>query len=299
MTDDELLRRPIVVLGAPRSGTTVLSQLLRHHPDLCLIDEPRVTWKYGNDRRSDLLRAEHARPEVRRHIRHSFAQQVRASGRSRLVEKTPSNSLRAPFVDRVLDDAIFIHMMRDGRQSVLSIREYWKNHSTGVPRAHLMRRLKEIRPGQIPHYARELFKRVAGKLAPGAAGTPVWGPRIPGLETIVRDQGLLAACAAQWRSCVEAACRDGRHLPHDRYTECRLEDFDEQELRRLLHFADLSVAPEVIDAYRDGFDSRQPGGRTKGANDDDVARVEELIAPTVAWLATLDRADRHKFLPID
>lgn len=294
MTDDQLLRRPIVVIGSPRSGTTLLSQLLRHHPQVYLANEPRILWKYGNDRRSDLLTAEHATEPIRQEIRARFAGQLREAGKTRLVEKTPSNSLRLPFVDCVLDDAIFVHMVRDGLQSVLSIREFWQNHSVGLPKRELMRRIKEIRPRQVPHYAKEFLRRVAGKWAPAAAGPPVWGPRIPGIEEWVRDRDLLEVCAQQWRLCTEMACRDGRQLPADRYTECRLEEFDQAELARIMAFCDLPPAEEVTAEFQRKFDRRQPSGRSQQAEPADVQRVRELIAPTVAWLETLPAAARHR-----
>ena len=297
MSTDQLLQRPIVVLGAPRSGTTLLSQLLKAHPQLYLADEPRILWKYGNDGRSDLLRSEHATDAIRGEIRQRLASQVQAAGKTRLLEKTPSNSLRVPFVDRVLTDCVFVHMVRDGLQSVLSIREYWQNHSTGVPSGRLLRRLKEMRLRQAPHYAKELLRRVAGKWTPGASPA-VWGPRLPGIEQWASDCDLLETCAMQWRACVEMACREGRRLPADRYTECRLEELDLAELERVMQFCGLEPSSEVRSAFDDRFDARQPGGRSKGADAADIERVEQLIAPTVAWLDTLPPAQPHRSLSL-
>ncbi len=293
MTDDQILQRPIVILGAPRSGTTLISQLLACHPQLYLANEPRILWKYGNDARSDLLRPEHATDAIRKEIRRRFASDVRAAGRTRLVEKTPSNSLRVAFVDRVLEDCVFVHMMRDGLQSVLSIREFWRNHSVGLPTQQLMTRLKEIRMRQAPHYAKEFLRRVAGKWAPGSVAPGVWGPRLPGIEQWVRDRDLLEVCALQWRMCVEIACREGRALPANRYTECRLDSFDEAELGRLMRFCSLEPAKEVSEKYAEYFEGRPPDGRSQKAADADVQRVQSLIEPTEAWLKTLPPADRH------
>ena len=86
-----MLEKPIVV-GAAGSGTSILSRLIDGHPDLALIVEPRLTWKYGSERRSDLLRPEDARPEVRDYIRRTFERMVREAGGRRHLEKSPSNS---------------------------------------------------------------------------------------------------------------------------------------------------------------------------------------------------------------
>ena len=94
--DSELLDRPIVIVGPPRSGTSILMNLLAEHPGLARVNEPRITWRYGNERGSDALRPEQARPDVRAHIRERFAAMIREQGAARMVEKTPSNALRRP-----------------------------------------------------------------------------------------------------------------------------------------------------------------------------------------------------------
>ena len=70
------LDRPIVVVGAPRSGTTLMGELLSAHPALAHVEEPRLTWRYGNDAKSDMLGPEDARPEVCQFIRQRFAATV-------------------------------------------------------------------------------------------------------------------------------------------------------------------------------------------------------------------------------
>ena len=293
MTDEPLLRRPIVILGAPRSGTTLLSQVFQAHPDLYLATEPRILWKFGNDGKSDALRPADARPEVVTHIRRELARRVRDAGRSRLVEKTPSNSLRVGFVDRVLPDAVFIHVMRAGAESVLSIRSFWDRHATGLPSNFLWMRLKEMRLRQAPHYAREFLRRALGKLTPGAVGPAVWGPRPPGIDQMRRDLDLLEVCAWQWRMCVEHACREGRRLPQDRYTECRLEDVGEEMFERLARFCGLPPSPEMTGKFREVFDASQPTRRTRAADDEELAYVRSLIEPTEQWLGATPLTSRH------
>lgn len=293
MTDDQLLARPVIVIGSPRSGTTLLSQVLSHHASVWLANEPRILWKYGNDAKSDALQPADARPEVVAHIRAELARNLREAGRTRLVEKTPSNSLRFGFVNQVFPDAIFMHVMRSGLESVLSIRSFWERHSTGVPTKMLWQRLREMKLRQAPHYAMEFGRRVAGKFLPSAAAPAVWGPRPPGIVEMRRDLDLLEVCAWQWRMCVEHTCREGRKLPADRYTEVQLEDFNEQVLSRLMAFAGLAPAEEVLAAFAEKFDDKQPTGRSKQSNLAEQQRVEELVAPTNAWLATLGPVVRH------
>ncbi len=295
MTDFPALQQPIVIIGSPRSGTSVLSRLFRRHPDLHLINEPRLIWKRGNDMRSDMLRPNHVTPAIKQSIREAFSKEMVQANKSRLLEKTPSNALRVGFVDQILDDAIYIHMIRDGLSSIMSIREYWQTSATGMRpaiRNVLWRRMREIKPSQVPYYAGELLRRVMGKWMPGKKKS-VWGPRLPGINQMVNDLDLLEVCAMQWRFCIESATRDGRKLPHDRYTECYLNELDQTELSRLLDFCKLPESPEVIAGFQEEFDVNKPSKRAKTFDAKEVDLVNEIIAPTVAWLATLEPVRRH------
>jgi hypothetical protein len=284
MTDDELLAQPIIVIGAPRSGTTLLAGLLSRHPALCLLNEPRITWKYGNERKSDVLSRCDARPEVNAHIRREFAHAIRAAGKTRMLEKSPSNAVRMGFVDNVFPDCKVVHIMRHGVQSALSIRAFWQKHASGAPRRHLVRRAKEIKLRQVPHYSKELARRVLAPWMPRVVKAPLWGVRLPGMHEMLRDLDLLEVCSLQWRWCVEAACQEGRKWPADRYMECRLEEFDQSVLERILQFCHLEPSAEVLSAYQERFDPSQPQGRTSSANPGEVALIRRWIEPTLAWL---------------
>ena len=81
------LQRPIIVLGAGRSGTTALAEVLRHHPDVAVWEEPKHIWRFGHAYRPhDVLTAADATPRVKRYIRDQFTEFLRASGRTRFAE---------------------------------------------------------------------------------------------------------------------------------------------------------------------------------------------------------------------
>lgn len=283
-TDDALLDRPIVVIGAPRTGTSILGWILARHREVAFCNEPRLVWRYGNDRKSDMLRPEDARPAVRSYIRAWLAAYVRESGGRRLVEKTPANSLRMGFVDHVLPDARFVHVLRNPVDAVLSIQHYWSRFAGGVGhrllRRRLLRRLREMDPRQISHYALEFSRRL---LPRRLAGPQVWGPRFPGVEAMLRELDLVEVCAMQWRLCVEAACRYGRTLPPERYLECRLESFDHAAVDRILAFCELEDDPELRRAVDTEF-HKDLAIRQRAAASGERERVKVLVEPTAAWL---------------
>lgn len=278
------LNRAIVVLGSPRSGTTLLGNLLGAHPSLAHLVEPRLTWKYGNDAKSDMLRPEDARPEVCQHIRQTFARMVATQERERLLEKTPSNALRLGFVDRVLPGCKFVHIIRDGVDSVLSIQKFWQNHARGLQKGKIGERLKEIDLRRAPYYAKELMRRVLPESFSGVVGQPVWGPRIPGIDGLLKELSVLEVCCLQWRMSVESACHYGRQLPEDRYLECRLEDMSVELLESVLEFCELEMTDEVSVKFQEHFDTNLTTRRTTEADPQDLELIHQWIDPTRKWL---------------
>lgn len=279
------LDAPIVVIGAPRSGTTILSRVLEAHPALALIGEPRITWRYGNERKSDMLSIADARPEVAAYIREQFARETRKQGKRRFIEKSPQNSLRVDFVNAVFPDAKIVHIIRDGRDSTLSIFDHWNQHAGGLPKRWLGRRLREVHWRRAPYYAMDLIRRaLPGAMAP-VVGARLWGPRIPGLDQLVRELDLLEVCALQWRMCVEAGCHRGRVLPSDRYMECRLEDFSPELIRRVMDFCGLEEAPAVWAKYEERYDPSRLGERRAArATPEQLDQIMLWIEPTLRWL---------------
>jgi hypothetical protein len=286
---DPLLQRPIIIVGAPRSGTTLLGNILRRHPALAYLVEPRLTWRYGNDRRSDALRPEHASDKVRQHIRAAFAEAVEQADRQRLLEKTPSNSLRMGFVDCVLPGCQFVHIMRDGVESVLSIHRYWQQHAQGIKPEKVVARLGEIDWRRAPYYAREVVRRTLPRGLARFAGQPVWGPRLPGIDALLSELDLLEVCCLQWRACVEAACQYGRQLSPERYFECRLEQMSPALVRSILEFTGLDDSREVWTAFETEFDPALPAGRSRAADQGDIERIRRWIEPTMEWLGDRDQ----------
>ncbi|PXA03670.1 hypothetical protein DDZ13_10265 [Coraliomargarita sinensis] len=288
---DSLLREPIIIIGAPRSGTSFLSRLLSKHSQLAMLVEPRLTWKYGNDAKSDLLKSRDARPEVIEYIRGRFGDFVAKEGKSRLAEKTPSNALRLGFVDQIFPDAKYINIIRNGKDSALSIRSFWEKSSTGfsgVNPGRLSQRLKEIRPKQIPYYAREFGHRMIGGVFT-KNGPAVWGPRLPGMAALAAELDPLEMACLQWRTCVELSCDYGRRLPSQRYLELRLEQLDSLAIERMLNFCGLGAEPAVEALYQDRFNQEKASARQKKMSKDENRILERWLQPTLEWLDYSDQ----------
>lgn len=281
------LARPVIIVGSPRSGTATIAGLLRSHPEVAYLREPRLVWRFGNDDRSDVLEATDARPEVRAHIRATFAAMVRDQGGSRMVEKTPSNSLRIPFVDAVLPDCRIVHVIRDGPDAIVAIRRKWLEtpHGVATPRQkdRVRRHLREVGWRRLPRYVKEASRQLLpGSLEP-VLGRRTWGPRIPGIDALVRELDLLDVCALQWRMCVERACYYGRRLGPDRYLEVRLEEMTADTAKEIAVFCELDH-PAVVEGFSREYDPAKIVSRSDDIDPAELVRIMAWIEPTLALL---------------
>lgn len=146
-----------IIIGAPRSGTTLLRFMLDAHPELAIPPEtgfltlgPTLKGK-GDKLRERFFRAVTNHPEASpawpdfeiradefRHaldriVPFSIAEGFRAFyrlyaarfGKSRWGDKTPIYCLNIETIRRMLPEARFIHIIRDGRDVALSLRGMW------------------------------------------------------------------------------------------------------------------------------------------------------------------------------
>jgi hypothetical protein len=144
--------------------------------------------------------------------------------------------------------------------------------------------LKEIQLRQVPFYAREFIRRVMPAPLAGMVNQPVWGPRIPGIDGLVKELELIEVCALQWRTCVESARHFGRTLPADRYMECRLEEMSAERLKSILDYCNLEESPQVWETFEKNFDAEQTRHRRAAAKPDEINQILQWIEPTMRWL---------------
>lgn len=133
----EITERPVFVLGAPRSGTSMMQWALRQHPNLWggqesdflvpLVRELRDVWEFGRTRgRLHWISGQGVEwDEFVRHIGYGVnALYTERSGGLRWVEQTPQYTLHLEEMASLFPGAQFLVMVRDGRQVVESLRHF-------------------------------------------------------------------------------------------------------------------------------------------------------------------------------
>jgi len=125
---------PIVVGGCGRSGTTLVRVILDSHPNICCGPESSMFLPVWPSARKLAARFEMPEQEVTELIAacdsHAefvdrfFARYGRSRQKPRWAEKTPRNILHLDYVFEHFPNARFVHMIRDGRDTICSLRTH-------------------------------------------------------------------------------------------------------------------------------------------------------------------------------
>jgi hypothetical protein len=263
------LNQPIFIIGAPRSGTSLLyailrqSSALKHWPG-----ESHEIWEAdyhpalrGWD--SNALDASDIDPDAAARIRRSFF--LVTGKKHRLIDKTPRNALRVPFVDALFPAARFIFIKRDGRENINSLINAWR-----TPR---YRTYELPEPHSIPGVDPKWWKFV---LYPG------WRED--------RSGPLEVVTAKQWIHSNGYAMSGFERVDRDRWLELRYEDLVDapvEEVGRVMGFLDIAYEGAVRD--RAAATATTPintvtppeRGKWRKENPGEIEAVTGLIRPTM------------------
>jgi len=228
-----LFDRPVVILAAPRSGSTLLFETLAEAPQIWTVGGEShhfieglkpLNPKYGQVD-SNRLDGSHANEQIVQTLRRRFAQSLQdrdgrsyspgqSSERLRFLEKTPKNALRQPFLDKIFPGAFYIHLVRDPRPNISSMMEAWKS-------------------GRWITYPR----------LPGWQGPP-WSLLLPPGWQGMRKCSLAQICAFQWHTANRVILDDLERLPPERWIACQYDDLTQHTetlIQKICDFTDLQM----------------------------------------------------------
>ncbi len=283
--------RPVVIIGAARSGTNMLRDCLTRFAGIGTwpCDEINLIWRHGNrDFPTDEFAPEQANDTAARYIRAAFARLARRDHLSIIVEKTCANSLRVPFVDAILPTAKYIYLVRDGRDATASAMKRWV---APIDLPYLVRKARFTPLSDIPAYGlRFLSNRIHQWRSPERRQA-YWGPRIGAVETLVADRPLAEICAWQWAKTVQASETTFAAINPDRMIRLRYEDFvaaPEDEMLRILAFIGFRADGE--DVTRSVADVRREttGDWRRSVPEDQQQTVMDICRPMLEQLGYVD-----------
>jgi len=220
--------RPVFVVCPPRSGSSLLFETLAQSPSLWTIGGEshvvieRIDGLHPSRRGwdSNRLTAADATHAIVRQLVNSFRSSVVDRDGNpprveqvglRLLEKTPKNALRVPFLAAAFPDAKFIYLYRDPRETLSSMLDAWRS-------------------GRFVMYPD----------LPEWKGSPWSLLLVPGWREL-SGKALVEVVAHQWKTTVETLLDDLEALAPDRWCVTsydRLVASPQEEIERLAEFVD-------------------------------------------------------------
>lgn len=274
----------VIIIGAPRSGTNMLRDVLCALEGVATwpCDEINYLWRHGNVRYpSDEIPAECATPAVQTYMQRQFDWVANRYKAHTVVEKTCANSLRVSFVDRVVPEAKYIYIYRDGIDTTGSAKLRWQA-KLDVP--YLLEKMRFVPIMDLPYYgARYLWSRFY-RFFSREKRLAFWGPALDCMPEILEKNSLNEVCALQWQRCVENAERAFANMPQDKVIRVRYEYFvraPQEELTRIVRFLGLEVSRDSVNDAVSGVSSKSIGKGRAALEDTEVSRLESLVQETL------------------
>jgi hypothetical protein len=282
---DERSLHPIVIIGAPRSGTNMLRDVVCGIPGIGTwpCDEINAIWRHGNlSVDSDEFSPSDATPKVRRFIRGAFDRLQRRRGLHQVAEKTCANSLRVGFVDVVIPEARYIFVVRDGRDAAASAMRRWV---APFELRYTLKKARFVPLRDVPFYSARLVSNRIRRLTAPDRRLASWGPRFPGMPAILEQNGLPAVCAAQWARCVDRAEEDFAGLDPSRVHRVRYEKFvssPADHLARIADFLEVELPRKHIQRIVQTVTPNNVGKWRQQLTESDLGKVLEFAGSTLS-----------------
>ena len=233
-----------MIIGVPRSGTSILGRVLDKHPQIATWVEPYYIWDHHfREAPHDQVTANDATGEVQFWIRKAFARYRRALRCEWIADKSPRNCLKIPFVRQIFPNARYVFIFRDGRDTVLSILRQWERkreifadsekNGQWQNRIYVLRRWMGRRPTWLFRLQSVLFELGPPRNWPQRKflqqirweGRFGWGPRFKGWQEIIDRTSTLEFSAFQWVHCARGIMNNIQMIPENKRFSLKYEDF--------------------------------------------------------------------------
>lgn len=246
MSNNNELKPPIFLIGNVRSGTTMFHHIFNLHDDVESWFEPRTIWVYGApSRRHDRFTSEDATEKVKRYTRKRFLQYQRTHGNRRVMEKTPSNVLRVPYVEAIFPESKFLYIIREPFANLSSAELRWQFRSNWH---RLWERFKECPKTQVPYHMSRIFIDRYRHYILRKKYFSMWGIRYPGIYNDLKQMTIEEVIAKQWVAGSIQAETDLAAIDPAKIMRIRYEDFvlnPVEEYQRIVDHFDLSITDAI------------------------------------------------------
>ena len=251
--------RPVFLVSSPRAGSTLLFETRAQAPNVFtpgkeshrIIEGIDALHPASRGWESNRLTAADATPMIASVLETRFLAELHARDgsrrfppRLRMLEKTPKNGLRIPFLRAIWPDAYFIYLYRDPRATISSMLEAWRSGKfvtyPQLPGWESAPVIPSDSEGP-PAVAREASP-MRRSLASARDDRNAWSlVLVPGWQELI-GRPLAEIVAHQWRTATKILLDDLELLPPDSWSVASYDALlaePQKEIERLCGFVDF------------------------------------------------------------
>lgn len=286
-SDSTHLDRPVIIIGAGRSGTNMLRDILCNVSGFVTwpCDEINYIWRHGNrDFATDEFTRQMADSKTAEYIRRQFRSLAKRHPGETVVEKTCANSLRCGFIHEIFPAARFIHIIRDGRDVAASAALRW---NAKLDIGYLMKKAKFVPWSDLPYYGVRYLSARIYKLTSGKSRLSTWGPKFDGMQNAFENHELPIGCAIQWKRCVELARQQLATVPSEQVLNLHYESFTAnpaEEFGKVCQFLGHDPAQLDLAELTKGVSARSVGKWKDQLSDAHVDEIKTIAGDLLSDL---------------
>jgi len=279
--------QPIFIIGAARSGTNMLRDIIAQAPDVATwdCDEINPIWRHGNlSHPNDEFRPEMASQQVKKFVRNAFFKISKRYKATYVLEKTCANSLRVSFLNEIFPNAKYIFIIRDGRDTVASAALRW---NAPFDLNYTLKKLRYTPVVDLPYYAMRYGWNRIRQLFSKKSTLGFWGVQIKNIQDHLSDKSLREVCALQWRDCVEKSLEDFNLISDHQIITIKYEAFvvdPQSEVSKLFNFIGIEMQNDTLEKLTAEVSPKSVGKYKSSLKKEELIKIEALTKETLMKL---------------
>ena len=275
---------PIIIIGAPRSGTNMLRDLIVKIPGCGTwpCDEIPFIWRHGNlTFPNDEFPSDLANERASTYIRNQFEKLCAKQNHEYIIEKTCANSLRVAFIEQILPEAKYIFIVRNGVDAISSAMKRWQAE---FEFKYTLRKMRYVPISDYPYHIIKYIKNRLYKMFNKKNQLYTWGPITKNTQMMLGECSLEEICADQWRECVEKTDAALKKINNNRIHFVKYEDFvrdTKNEYKKLVEYLGVKEVSDLNENNFNHITTKNIGKGYKKLGDNQIKRIFPVIESTL------------------
>ena len=280
MRSINLNHQPVIIIGAPRSGTKMLRNIISSFEDFSTwpFDEINFIWRHGHKTsESDEFPVSSLDEGKANYVRRQFNRISLINKSNYVVEKTCANSLRVEYVRQIFPEAKFIFINRDKLDVIESISRNWEQ---GHNKKNFLKKIIWYNTFDLFNELASITLKLIIRYFLQKKNYIYWGPKIRNYAAISLTSNSLQIAANQWHQCESIARISSKNIEDDKKIIIEYEKLVSdpvQYIKKISKFLNVKTSNNKIDEIVSSISKDNIGKAKKIFSKNQIEDLEQYI----------------------